>query len=201
VCGHQFDGKRDAAMPVRSGADVKSGKAHFQRKSFQFCLTNLMLQGATGPSPHGATAIVSLLLSWERRILAHHRQGFPGALVTERLVALPPVWLEEDMSEADEYRQFAHDCIVWARIASCDDHREQFLELAKQWMSDAKSIDQAAKASEMAGQQIDRLGDSLATHEERQRRKRRLINGPREFRDIRNRAKISRWPRMTPQLG
>src|SRR5438093_13614132 len=76
-------------------------------------------------------------------ILAHHRQGFPGALVTERPVALPPVWLEEgSMSKTNEYRQFANDCIVWARIATSDDQREQFLELAKKWMSDAESIDQ-----------------------------------------------------------
>ena len=75
------------------------------------------------------------------------------------------------MSKTDEYRQFANDCIVWARIATSDDQREQFLELAKQWMSDAESIDQgielrpneAAKASEMAGAEIDRLGDPLAT--------------------------------------
>jgi hypothetical protein len=53
------------------------------------------------------------------------------ALVTERPVALPPVWLEEySMSKADEYRQFANHCIVWARIATSDDQREQFLELA-----------------------------------------------------------------------
>ncbi len=63
------------------------------------------------------------------------------------------------MSKTDEYRQFANDCIVWARIATSDDQREQFLELAKKWMSDAESIDrgielrpkEAAKASEMAG--------------------------------------------------
>jgi hypothetical protein len=100
------------------------------------------------------------------------------------------------MSKVDEYRQFAGDCIVWARIATSDDQREQFLELAKKWMSDAESIDQriglrAAKASEMAGEEIDRLGDPLATDEERQLRKRRLIKGPKEFRDIRNRVKIS----------
>jgi hypothetical protein len=100
------------------------------------------------------------------------------------------------MSKTDEYRQFANDCIVWARIATSDDQREQFLELAKKWMSDAESIDQgiglrAAKASEMAGEEIDRLGDPLATDEERQLRKQRLIKGPQEFRDIRsNRAKI-----------
>ena len=100
------------------------------------------------------------------------------------------------MTKTDEYRQFANDCIVWARIATSADQREQFLELAKKWMSDAESIDQGielrpAKASEMAGEEIDRLGDPLATDEERQLRKQRLIKGPQEFRDIRsNRAKI-----------
>ena len=44
----------------------------------------------------------------------------------------------------------------------------------------------AAKASEMAGQEIDRLGDPSATDEERQLRKRRLIKGPNELRDIRS---------------
>jgi hypothetical protein len=63
---------------------------------------------------------------------------------------------------------------MWARIATSDDQRAQFLELAKKWVSDAESIDQnielgpneAAKASEMVGQTIDRLGDPLATDEE-----------------------------------
>ena len=48
----------------------------------------------------------------------------------------------------------------------------------------------AAKALEMAGQEIDRLSDPSATDEERQRRKRRLLKGPKEFRDVRgNRPK------------
>jgi hypothetical protein len=122
--------------------------------------------------------------------------AFAELLASARPVALPPVWLGEgSISKADEYRQFASDCIVWARIATSGDQREQFLELAKKWMSDAESIDQrmglAAKASEMAGEEIDRLGDPLATDEERQLRKRRLIKGPKEFRDIRNRVKIN----------
>src|SRR5437763_11277386 len=37
----------------------------------------------------------------------------------------------------------------------------------------------AAKASELAGQAIDRLADQSATSEEQARRKRRLIKGPR----------------------
>jgi hypothetical protein len=43
----------------------------------------------------------------------------------------------------------------------------------------------AAKASEMAAQEIDRLIDPSAPDEEPQRRKRRLIKGPKEFRDVR----------------
>ena len=98
------------------------------------------------------------------------------------------------MSKADEYRQFADDCIVWARIAISDDQRDQFLELAKKWMQEAEMIDQnikvlranKAKASEMAGREIDLLGDPSATDEERELRKQRLIKGPQEFRDIRS---------------
>jgi hypothetical protein len=106
------------------------------------------------------------------------------------------------MSKAAEYRQLADGCIAWARLAISDYQREQFLELAKKWMSDAESIDhqgielRRAKASEMAGEEIDRLGDPLATDKERQLRKQRLIKGPQEFRDIRsNRAEIEpRFP-------
>jgi hypothetical protein len=43
----------------------------------------------------------------------------------------------------------------------------------------------------MAAREIDRLSDSSATEEERQRRKRRLVKGPKEFRDVRgNRPKL-----------
>jgi hypothetical protein len=37
----------------------------------------------------------------------------------------------------------------------------------------------------MAGREIDRLADRSATSEEQAQRKRRLIKGPREFRDMR----------------
>jgi hypothetical protein len=42
------------------------------------------------------------------------------------------------------------------------------------------------KAAEMAGRAIDQLGYQTATVEERAQRKRRLIKGPREFRDVRD---------------
>jgi metal-responsive CopG/Arc/MetJ family transcriptional regulator len=41
------------------------------------------------------------------------------------------------------------------------------------------------KAVEMASREIDRPGDQTVTNAERTRRKRRLIKGPREFREIR----------------
>jgi len=44
----------------------------------------------------------------------------------------------------------------------------------------------AAKAAEMAAKEIDLIADKSATDEERTRRKRRLIEGPREFREIRS---------------
>ena len=43
----------------------------------------------------------------------------------------------------------------------------------------------SSKASELAAQEIDRLIDPSAPDEERQRRKRRLLKGPKEFRDLR----------------
>src|SRR2546421_8768234 len=42
-----------------------------------------------------------------------------------------------------------------------------------------------AKAVNLAGKQIDKLSDPSATAQERQLRKRRLLKGPKEFRDIR----------------
>jgi hypothetical protein len=42
-----------------------------------------------------------------------------------------------------------------------------------------------AKASDMAGKEIDRMGDKSATNDERASRKRRLLKGPKEFREMR----------------
>jgi hypothetical protein len=42
-----------------------------------------------------------------------------------------------------------------------------------------------SKALELAGKQIDKLIDPSATDEEREQRKRRLLKGPNEFREIR----------------
>src|SRR6266404_876839 len=49
-----------------------------------------------------------------------------------------------------------------------------------------RSRKSASKASEMAGRELDRLGDQSLPNEERERRKRRLTKGPSEFRDMRD---------------
>jgi hypothetical protein len=61
---------------------------------------------------------------------------------------------------------------------------QQAISTARQPITQ-RSPKAASKASDMAGQQIDKLGDASATVEERQSRKRRLLKGPKEFRDIR----------------
>jgi Arc/MetJ-type ribon-helix-helix transcriptional regulator len=43
----------------------------------------------------------------------------------------------------------------------------------------------ASRARELAGQELDRLGDQSVMTDEQQRRKRRLVKGPEEFRDLR----------------
>jgi hypothetical protein len=43
----------------------------------------------------------------------------------------------------------------------------------------------AAKAKAMASEQIDRMGDAATSPEERQGRKRHLLKGPSEFREMR----------------
>jgi hypothetical protein len=52
--------------------------------------------------------------------------------------------------------------------------------------SDTRQMDTEAqhKAAELASREIDRVGDQAATGEERAQRK-RLIKGPREFRELR----------------
>jgi hypothetical protein len=78
----------------------------------------------------------------------------------------------------------------WAarnEAASRSDAIRRLVELAlsgSQPMSQ-RSPKATSKALDMAGQQIDKLADSSATAEERQQRKRRLLKGPGEFRDLR----------------
>ena len=73
--------------------------------------------------------------------------------------------------------------------ASKPSRSEAIRQLIEQGLASARPASRAnraaTKASEMAGREIDRLGDKSASGEERERRKRRLTKGPTEFREIR----------------
>jgi hypothetical protein len=45
------------------------------------------------------------------------------------------------VSTSAEYRKFADECVASARIATTDDVRKHFLDLAKMWMTAAQQID------------------------------------------------------------
>jgi hypothetical protein len=59
----------------------------------------------------------------------------------------------------------------------------------------ARSARARSKAQELASAQLDKLIDPSAPDEERQQRKRRLLKGPKEFRDLRDeiRSKPKSW--------
>ena len=57
--------------------------------------------------------------------------------------------------------------------------------LAAALRSGPAKVGSRRKAAELAGRAVDALSDQTATVEERAHRKRRLIKGPREFRDVR----------------
>ena len=59
------------------------------------------------------------------------------------------------------------------------------LELARARPARRSGAKPGPRASEMAGQAIDKVSDELATDDERASRKRRLLKGPKEFRDMR----------------
>jgi hypothetical protein len=41
------------------------------------------------------------------------------------------------MSSATEYREYATQCVGWAKIAKTDQERDIFLQMAKSWMDAA----------------------------------------------------------------
>lgn len=78
----------------------------------------------------------------------------------------------------------------WAKrndVSGRSEAMRRLLELGLTSTPTARHLGKGAKrkAAEMAGQELDRLGNQTLTDEERTRRKRRLIRGPREFRDVR----------------
>ena len=78
----------------------------------------------------------------------------------------------------------------WAARKDVSSRSEAIRRLVEVGLGEAPPVQRrsrkaASKAFDLAGKQIDKIGDPSATDEERQQRKRRLLKGPKEFRDIR----------------
>ena len=81
---------------------------------------------------------------------------------------------------------------VWIKLqpAPRPTRQEAILRLVKQALAGGQPQQKrgkkaASKARDMAREELDRLGDASLPQDERERRKRRLIKGPTEFRDMR----------------
>jgi hypothetical protein len=79
----------------------------------------------------------------------------------------------------------------WIRAQSDNPSRPEAIRrlveraLRKTALPRAPNKETARKASTLAAREIENLGDTSQSLEEQHRRKRRLIHGPKEFRDIR----------------
>lgn len=58
--------------------------------------------------------------------------------------------------------------------------------LAERWRAPKAARANIAESSKMAGRTIDKIGDPAASSGERAKRKRRLLKGPTEFREMRD---------------
>ena len=80
----------------------------------------------------------------------------------------------------------------WRRQQIDTPHRTEAIRrlveqaLAGSQPTKARSARARSKAQELASAQLDKLIDPSAPDEERQQRKRRLLKGPKEFRDLRD---------------
>ena len=76
----------------------------------------------------------------------------------------------------------------WAEaqgIASRSEAIRRLLELGLASSKPLRNLEAAPKALELATQELDKLIDPSTPNEERKTRKRRLLRGPKEFRDVR----------------
>jgi hypothetical protein len=111
--------------------------------------------------------------------------GWGSILMSEKPSALKMRLGRSFLKTVDEWRRKQKDLPSRA---------EAICQLVERGLANRPPVRQLSKgakgeAAKMAGREIDRLGDQTVTREERARRKRRLIKGPREFRDIRNKTK------------
>jgi hypothetical protein len=113
------------------------------------------------------------------RRLSHKKRGPPATGKGEPiLVRLQPI----PLADLDAWIARQHDQLSRPEAI----RRLLELALAGSQPPKARSAKARSKALDLAGKEIDKLSDQSASDEERQQRKRRLLKGPREFRDMRD---------------
>jgi hypothetical protein len=78
----------------------------------------------------------------------------------------------------------------WAEAKGITSRSEAIRRLLELGLASSKPLRQrnfetSSKALELAAQELDKLADPSTPNEERKTRKRRLLRGPKEFRDVR----------------
>lgn len=90
--------------------------------------------------------------------------------------------LDEPLSAVDRWIEQQHEPDLSRPEAI---RRLVELGLAGTTAGRAKKSATSSKSSELAGKQLDKMADKSASAEEQETRKRRLLKGPSEFRDVR----------------
>jgi Arc/MetJ-type ribon-helix-helix transcriptional regulator len=135
---------------------------------------------------HSAAILVDFVMAQPARI--HERnKGLPAVARNTRIVARLPASL---LAGIKAYQ-------VANGIQSRSEAIRRLVELGlrKAQPMSRPSTQAASKAADMAAQQIDRMGDLSASAEERHSRKRRLLECPKEFRDLGGRPGGVRKPK------
>jgi hypothetical protein len=102
----------------------------------------------------------------------------------------PPMGGRDPLVGTRMPRALIQELDAWATHNTEGSRSEAIRRLVEQALTTAASHQPtskatARKAADLAGREINQLGDPSATREERASRKRRLISGPKEFRDMR----------------
>jgi len=75
--------------------------------------------------------------------------------MTERLLRSRLHGTRSGMADANEYRQYADECLESARTATTEAVRKHFLDLAKMWMTAAKQLDDGMSIPPRPGRRSD----------------------------------------------
>jgi hypothetical protein len=99
-----------------------------------------------------------------------------------------------DVKGSDTFRENADNCLLLAEKAASEPASNRYRRMAQAWTALAQEQDwldghpaqtTTDRASELAEGTIDRLSEEGASSDDVKSRKRRLIDGPAEFRDTR----------------